>query len=61
MGNEGDVIYFKTHVKAKDLEAYSKALFEENQNLMLEISKLKEKVEHLEDLLINTNSHLVIK
>lgn len=46
----------KAYLDKKDLELYYKVLFEQNFTLQLENERLKEKVQHLEELLVNMDS-----
>lgn len=60
-----NVLNIKTAIDKKDLEAFSQALMEQTVKLQVENQKLKEKVEHLEELLKNvpmnkTNSGIVV-
>lgn len=48
-----NVISFKTQVDKKDLEAFTQALVETTTKLQIENEQLKEKVKHLEELLMN--------
>lgn len=43
----------KAHVAKKDLEAFSQALMEQTIVLQIENQRLKEKLDHLEELLKN--------
>ena len=60
-----NVLNIKTAIDKKDLEAFSQALLEQNVKLQIENQQLKEKVEHLEELLKHvpmgkTNSGIVV-
>lgn len=46
-----NVLNIKTAIDKKDLEAFSQALMEQVVKLQIENQQLKEKVEHLEELL----------
>jgi len=64
MNNE-NTLSMKAYVDKKDLEAFSQALMEQTVKLQVENQKLKDKVEHLEELLKNvpmnkTNSGIVV-
>jgi regulator of replication initiation timing len=52
-----NILSIKAHVAKKDLEAFSQALMEQTIALQIENQRLKEKLEHLEELL--KNSHIV--
>jgi predicted ArsR family transcriptional regulator len=56
-----EVISFSHYVLAKDLEAYSQALFKQVQALQLQNAVLQSKLEHLEELLKNIDSVPTIK
>ena len=48
-----NIVNIKTAIDKKDLEAFSQALMNQVVKLQVENEKLKEKVEHLEELLKN--------
>ena len=50
-----NILSFKAAVDKKDLEKFAEVLFEKYIELQIENQKLKEKLEHLEELLINSN------
>lgn len=50
-----DTIDLKAYVDRKDLELFTKKLFEEFMQLKIENETLKEKLQHTEDLLKNAN------
>ena len=56
-----NTINFTQHVLKKDLEAYSAALFELTQKLMIENQELKEKLKHLEELLVGNTYFPTLK
>lgn len=48
-----NLLSFKAHVDKKDLESFSQALMEQVVKLQIENQQLKEKLAHLEELLLN--------
>lgn len=50
-----DTIDLKAYVDRKDLELFTKKLFEEFMELKIENETLKEKLQHTEELLKNAN------
>ena len=49
------LLSMKAHIDKKDLEAFSQSLMQQTITLQIENQKLKEKLEHLESLLIHSN------
>jgi regulator of replication initiation timing len=58
---DNNIINFNQQVLKKDLEQFSKALFNECNRLRLENEQLKEKLLHLEELLVNANTVTIFK
>lgn len=56
-----NILSIKTYVAKKDLEAFSQALMEQTIALQIENQRLKEKLEHLEELLKNSPIPIIKK
>lgn len=52
---ENNVVSFTQEVLKKDLKDFSSALYKETIRLQIENEQLKQKIIHLEELLVNSN------
>lgn len=54
--SDDNLISIKSFVDRKDLEAFVKSLMEQHTKLQIELQNAKDKIEHLEELLISSES-----